>query len=1524
MARREFQSFEDARTFVRTLGLKNVAEWKAYCRSGNKSKDIPANPARTYGPLFIGLGDWLGTGTLAPQVKAKRFRPLLEARAFVHTLKLRSKTEWANYCKSKKLPSDIPKDPPSTYRTAFPGWGDWLGTGNVRPQDRPRRPFLQARAFARELGLKSRDAWLLFTKSKKMPVDIPKDPPTAYSGEFLGWGDWLGTGNISPQEKSQAYRPFQDARAFVHSLRLTSISEWKSYAKTGQRPSDIPMSPWQTYGSEFRGIRDWLGTPKPLRPKRYAPFREARTYARSLGLTNRDAWVVFARSPARPKHIPADPRGTYGAEFVGFGDWLGSGNVSPQEKSRAFRSFPDARTFARTLTLQSKTAWAIHCKSGLLPADIPKDPPSAYGKAFEGWGDWLGTGTIANHRRSYRAFAEARTLARSLGLVTSYDWSIWSKSDAKPFDVPASPDEVYKAQGWSGWSDWLGSDPDNRRQRRRKVWRPFKEARAYIHSLGLKNLQEWRAFAASNKRPRDIPANLRQVYRDEFTTLGDWLGTGTIAPQNRKYRPFAEARAFVHTLKLTGKEDWTRYATSGAKPTDIPGSPSNTYKPDFVGWGDWLGTGTISPALRTYRTFADARAFVHTLKLAGKDDWTRYAKSAEKPADIPANPANAYGSEYKGFGDWLGVVNKWTLAALRQFVSSLEPHLRSLNPGELWLIFQQTHALDAGGLGQRAFIRSLMSGRLPPEEVARFAHNEPSAADGILGDGDTSATSEPDDDVRADDEVADRVVVGDQAYDDLSVDPGTLPSVSVPDILNALSAATSHASDPEAIEFLIASGKAKLWRKVFGADATEAAVVSEVRAFSGRGYADTVRTTFLHEYDDARTMPIPTAYAFMLPGTHIVTEPNLMQRLVASRMRREKRMGNWSGTGTGKTNAAILTSRVVGAKVTVVCCPNSVVEGWVNAVREMFPDSIVASKTFEPDWHQANNHLYLVLNYEMFQQPGAEARVGALVDEHEIDFVVIDEIQFVKQRSENLSRRREMVGAMLTLAADKNPDLHVLGLSATPAINNLREPIALIEMVTGTDHGDLETRPTVPNCMRVYQRLTTLGPRWKMDLKTGFSQREIPVDCSRFIDEIRSLGRRGTPLQLEEILTKARLPTILDAIVPKTLVYTHYIGGTERLDRQLYDAITAKGWRTGFFTGEAKSGLEAFLEGDLDVLIGSSAISTGVDRLQHVCNRLIINVLPWTASEFEQLIGRIHRQGQKRNVEVIIPITRADVNGQEWSWCQAKMQRLRFKKSVADAAVDGVVPEGHLRSQEKAYQDLMAWLERLAGGEVAEVERPLITFTLPDHAEPLDKRRASFGDFSRMNARWNRASSATTHERLLKSPAEWQHYHDELTRVRVDWPADPQEEFLGWAAHRTDLVIGDFGCGRAKVRASLADRHVVHSFDHLAVNEDVVACDMAHVPLEDEMLDVALFCLSLMGSNATEYVREAQRTLKLDGWLHIYEPTYRFSDREAFVKSLRSLGFGNVEVRDVGAFTHISARKTEHRPRLDATLGGFA
>jgi hypothetical protein len=326
-----------------------------------------------------------------------------------------------------------------------------------------------------------------------------------------------------------------------------------------------------------------------------------------------------------------------------------------------------------------------------------------------------------------------------------------------------------------------------------------------------------------------------------------------------------------------------------------------------------------------------------------------------------------------------------------------------------------------------------------------------------------------------------------------------------------------------------------------------------------------------------------------------------------------------------------------------------------------------------------------------------------------------------------------------------------------------------------------------------------------------------------------------------------------------------------------------------------------------------------------VCSTLIFNTLPWTHAAYEQILGRVYRQGMKADtVRVVIPVTHAHVGGEDWSWCESKLNRLRWKKSIADAAVDGKVPEGHLRTSQQAYSDVMSWLSRLDEGNLATVtRRPVVTLLDEATVAEQAKRRGAYSEFSGLNNRWNRSHSERTNRRLTEHPEEWAEYHAQYREARKGWAVVPFEDFLRWAEARTAYTIGDFGCGEALVSKALAGRHTVHSFDHVAIDGSVVACDMSRTPLEDGALDVALFSLSLMGSNVTDYLFEAWRVLKLDGHLHVYEATSRFGEeggREAFVDGLGRLGFDIVRVEDRSKFTYVHAIKSGRRPQRDVVV----
>jgi SNF2 family DNA or RNA helicase len=93
--------------------------------------------------------------------------------------------------------------------------------------------------------------------------------------------------------------------------------------------------------------------------------------------------------------------------------------------------------------------------------------------------------------------------------------------------------------------------------------------------------------------------------------------------------------------------------------------------------------------------------------------------------------------------------------------------------------------------------------------------------------------------------------------------------------------------------------------------------------------------------------------------------------------------------------------------------------------------------------------------------------------------------------------------------------------------------------------------------------------------------------------------------------------------------------------RAVYDI-----WRSHFdhaktsyvmFTGTESAGTkerakELFVKGDAQVMIISLRSGAGLDGLQGVCNVVVIAELDWSPAVMDQVIGRVHRDGQQRNV----------------------------------------------------------------------------------------------------------------------------------------------------------------------------------------------------------------------------------------------------------------------------------------------------
>ncbi|KAM4697242.1 ribosomal RNA-processing protein 8 [Discoglossus pictus] len=173
------------------------------------------------------------------------------------------------------------------------------------------------------------------------------------------------------------------------------------------------------------------------------------------------------------------------------------------------------------------------------------------------------------------------------------------------------------------------------------------------------------------------------------------------------------------------------------------------------------------------------------------------------------------------------------------------------------------------------------------------------------------------------------------------------------------------------------------------------------------------------------------------------------------------------------------------------------------------------------------------------------------------------------------------------------------------------------------------------------------------------------------------------------------------------------------------------------------------------------------------------------------------------------------------------------------------------------------------------------------------EQRLSAARFRYINEQLYTSDSHEAQRLFQMDPEAFTVYHEGFSQQVQHWPANPINEIIKYIKNRpASLVVADFGCGDALLARSV--RNKVHSFDLVALNKHVTVCDIAKVPLSDETVDIAVFCLSLMGKNLSEFLQEANRVLKLGGVLLVAEVSSRFDDVRSFLSAMTVLGYKNV------------------------------
>jgi ribosomal RNA-processing protein 8 len=222
-----------------------------------------------------------------------------------------------------------------------------------------------------------------------------------------------------------------------------------------------------------------------------------------------------------------------------------------------------------------------------------------------------------------------------------------------------------------------------------------------------------------------------------------------------------------------------------------------------------------------------------------------------------------------------------------------------------------------------------------------------------------------------------------------------------------------------------------------------------------------------------------------------------------------------------------------------------------------------------------------------------------------------------------------------------------------------------------------------------------------------------------------------------------------------------------------------------------------------------------------------------------------------------------------------------------------------------------------ADAKVAEPQGPKLTPMQAAMRQKLISAR-----FRHLNETLYTEPSAKALELFNQNPEMFEDYHSGFRQQVTTWPENPVDSFISTIRSRGNVrlpnqkklfrdkgkqkdpetpaanldrsvvalprtkgtcIIADLGCGDARLAQILKDSGDgaklglrVHSYDLAAPSPLITKADISNIPTPDGSVDVAIFCLALMGTNWISFIEEAYRILHWKGELWIAEIKSRF------------------------------------------------
>eukprot|EP00126_Sphaerothecum_destruens_P013020 Sdes_comp22276_c0_seq1m20768 len=200
------------------------------------------------------------------------------------------------------------------------------------------------------------------------------------------------------------------------------------------------------------------------------------------------------------------------------------------------------------------------------------------------------------------------------------------------------------------------------------------------------------------------------------------------------------------------------------------------------------------------------------------------------------------------------------------------------------------------------------------------------------------------------------------------------------------------------------------------------------------------------------------------------------------------------------------------------------------------------------------------------------------------------------------------------------------------------------------------------------------------------------------------------------------------------------------------------------------------------------------------------------------------------------------------------------------------------------------------------------------------KRTLDGSRFRWLNERLYTMQSADAFKMMSQDPSLFDIYHSGYRQQVEKWPKIPVDVMIDYILEnckpnqKTASDVADFGCGDGKIAKSVPNRvfsidlvkcpftspsettssskNPSESFVNPQNKSLAIACNMSKTPLKKNSISLAVFCLSLMGTDFLNFLKEAHRILIDDvGLLKIAEVSSRIVSLDSLVSVIEKIGF---------------------------------